>query len=238
MNSGYAYPIPWYHRLPNLFLCLFIPFYVLFFDKTIKAIHKVRKSKLGITEVFPVLAPHTRPIICMSTPAIEYPGKVPTHIRACGPILQPSKPLEEVDKQLHDWVMRGPLVLIVLGSHLGLTESSAKEIFNAIAALLRQRKDVRVLLRYYRFGDFELPIDAAEFGDRLRTPSWLEADPISILDTGKVVAFVSHAGSNSWHEAVRTGVPQICLPPWFDCYDFAQKAEWLGIGRWANKKSA
>ena len=27
------------------------------------------------------------------------------------------------------------------------------------------------------------------------------------------------------------------LPGWADCYDFANRAELLGIGRWANKKA-
>ena len=31
------------------------------------------------------------------------------------------------------------------------------------------------------------------------------------------------------------GVPQVLLPPWADCYDFANRVELLGLGRWANK---
>jgi UDP:flavonoid glycosyltransferase YjiC (YdhE family) len=27
------------------------------------------------------------------------------------------------------------------------------------------------------------------------------------------------------------------IPGWVDCYDFAGRAEFLGIGRWANKKA-
>lgn len=27
------------------------------------------------------------------------------------------------------------------------------------------------------------------------------------------------------------------MPGWADCYDFAQRAEILGIGRWANRKA-
>jgi UDP:flavonoid glycosyltransferase YjiC (YdhE family) len=30
-------------------------------------------------------------------------------------------------------------------------------------------------------------------------------------------------------------VPQVVLPQWADCYDFANRAEYLGIGRWGNK---
>ena len=33
----------------------------------------------------------------------------------------------------------------------------------------------------------------------------------------------------------RKGVPQILLPMWADCYEFANRVEWLGIGVWASK---
>jgi len=34
------------------------------------------------------------------------------------------------------------------------------------------------------------------------------------------------------------GVPQIVLSAWWDCHNFATRAEWLKIGRWGNKKHA
>ena len=33
------------------------------------------------------------------------------------------------------------------------------------------------------------------------------------------------------------GIPQVLLPAWTDCYDFANRVELLGIGRWGNKKA-
>lgn len=32
-------------------------------------------------------------------------------------------------------------------------------------------------------------------------------------------------------------MPQVVLPSWLDCYDFAGRVEYLGIGRWANKST-
>jgi UDP:flavonoid glycosyltransferase YjiC (YdhE family) len=32
-------------------------------------------------------------------------------------------------------------------------------------------------------------------------------------------------------------VPQIALPVWSDCYDFAARVEYLGVGVWGNKNS-
>lgn len=34
------------------------------------------------------------------------------------------------------------------------------------------------------------------------------------------------------------GVPQVVLPVWMDTYDFARRAEVLGIGRWGNVGAA
>jgi UDP:flavonoid glycosyltransferase YjiC (YdhE family) len=35
----------------------------------------------------------------------------------------------------------------------------------------------------------------------------------------------------------RTGVPHVVLPLWWDCFDFATRAEYLGIGVWGNRKA-
>lgn len=36
----------------------------------------------------------------------------------------------------------------------------------------------------------------------------------------------------------RAGIPQVLLPAWYECYDYATRAEYLGIGIYANKKVA
>lgn len=33
------------------------------------------------------------------------------------------------------------------------------------------------------------------------------------------------------------GIPQVVLPVWMDTYDFARRAEILGIGRWGNQNN-
>lgn len=36
----------------------------------------------------------------------------------------------------------------------------------------------------------------------------------------------------------RAGIPQVLLPMWFDLYNFASTAEYLGIGIWPGKETA
>lgn len=38
--------------------------------------------------------------------------------------------------------------------------------------------------------------------------------------------------------SVSAGVPQVILPLWVDLYNFAQTAEYLGIGIWPGKETA
>lgn len=39
--------------------------------------------------------------------------------------------------------------------------------------------------------------------DRVKVLSWLPVEPISVLQSGRVVCMVHHGGSNSYHEAIR-----------------------------------
>lgn len=39
------------------------------------------------------------------------------------------------------------------------------------------------------------------------------------------------------NDPLSAAVPQVVLPGWADCYDFACRAELHGIGVWANKKA-
>jgi UDP:flavonoid glycosyltransferase YjiC (YdhE family) len=36
----------------------------------------------------------------------------------------------------------------------------------------------------------------------------------------------------------RAGISQVLLPAWYDCYDYATRVEYLGIGIYGNKKVA
>ncbi|KAK7926668.1 UDP-glucoronosyl and UDP-glucosyl transferase [Apiospora marii] len=88
---------------------------------------------------------------------------------------------------------------------------------------------------------------------RVRTVPWLHSEPSAILTEPSIICSVDHGGANSFLEAVRqvisptrhklfigysnnkanntcfrtAGVPQIVLPVWIDCLDFAIRAEEL-----------
>lgn len=52
-----------------------------------------------------------------------------------------------------------------------------------------------------------------------------------------IQSWLSSYQSTNLFSSYSSGVPQVVLPPWLDCYDFATRAEFLGIGRWGSKQA-
>jgi len=69
-----------------------------------------------------------------------------------------------------------------------------------------------------------------KFGTRFRFEDWVPSQ-ISVLQHPSVKLFISHGGGNGFHEGIYAGKPQIVLPMWMDCFDYAQRVESLHIGR-------
>jgi hypothetical protein len=75
----------------------------------------------------------------------------------------------------------------------------------AIAEVL-SKLNVQILWKFNKMGEYPddslLPLRPYLDGDRVRMPSWLIADPSSLLETGDIIASVHHGGSNCYHEAI------------------------------------
>lgn len=65
----------------------------------------------------------------------------------------------------------------------------------------------QVLWKYRKLGDYpdgavlsilQPHIDSG----RLRVSSWLTVDPLALLETGDIAAFVHHGGSSCYHEGI------------------------------------
>ncbi|KAI4847252.1 UDP-glucoronosyl and UDP-glucosyl transferase family protein [Aureobasidium sp. EXF-8845] len=143
--------------------------------------------------------------------------------------------------QLNAWLQQGPTVLINLGSHIVADQRLASEFATGIKMLLDRRPDVQVLWKLKTkdgLGDALHIITNEIEQKRVCIEPWLLAQPIAILMTGNIVCMVHHGGSNSYHEAIFAGVPQVVLPVWIDTYDFAIRVEYLGIGVWGNRVAA
>ncbi|KAL2161806.1 hypothetical protein VTH06DRAFT_7590 [Thermothelomyces fergusii] len=206
-------------------------------------------------------------ILVANRPEVEFPLAVPAHLTPCGPLIRPVPSVDEVDAELAAWLRRGPTVFVCLGTHRILEESEAVEMARALRALLDAVEGSEDITRrtvalwdvpgklqvlwklkrnkpgqanMYEVGPGTAVYDilGAEIeADRVRIVDWVKPQPSAVLQAGTVICTVNHGGANSFHDAVTSGIPLVVLPAWLDCYDFANRAEYLGIGRWGNKEA-
>lgn len=187
----------------------------------------------------PLLQQYKVPHYVAMPEAWDYHLYYPDHIHGSGPFLLPSEPVEVVDPALAMWIKKGPLVLINRGSHLTFSDKTARNMARGIAILRKARPEVRVLWKCRKEADVSdatfAELQEAIDSDMIRITTWLKPDPLAILRTGNVICFVNHGGANSWAESLCTGVPQVVVPGWYDCWDNAVKADYLGVGVWGNR---
>ncbi|KAK3378916.1 glycosyltransferase family 1 protein [Lasiosphaeria ovina] len=165
---------------------------------------------------------------------VEFPLRViPDHIIPCGPMIRPAKPVAKADPALATWLARGPTLYINLGTHMQFREEFATEMATAIRIIIDHARSVLWLLTPGSAVHKILGRDIEK--DAVRIVDWIEAEPTAVLETGSVICAVHHGGANSFLETLCAGIPQVVLPVWMDTYDFARRAEILGIGRWGNR---
>ncbi|PIG88030.1 UDP-glucoronosyl and UDP-glucosyl transferase family protein [Aspergillus arachidicola] len=248
MGSGYPYPLPWYLILPNVYLVLRM-LLILMGNPRARELTAYRTAQ-GLpsatsAQISQQLNKDKTVVLLPARQETEIPCYFPDNFILCGPILRPCVPIAEEDPELASWLERRPTVLVNLGSHVTYTIDVLKELMEGFRMLLDKRPDIQILWKIKpssgtTLEDTALPdnLRTAVAEGQVRVESWLAVEPICILTSGHVECMVHHGGSNSYHEAIRAGVPQVILPVWFDTYDFALRAEWLGIGIWASRKTA
>ncbi|TEA15892.1 Glycosyltransferase sdnJ [Colletotrichum sidae] len=259
--TAYPFPVP-LHLIPLNILFHLMFLYYIFFDKQGVQARKYLKEEAH-TELFDqggIFAdpPPGLKILIATSPAFDFPVEtIPDNMIPCGPILRPVRPVGEADAELDRWLGRGPTVVINLGTHSWAKETKAAKMATAIRRLLDAWREageegrLQVLWKLKQTGDGRVEYDpyredgpiagilGGEFdNDLVRVVSWVKAEPYAVLRTGQVVCSVNHGGANSFWEALCAGVPQVILPVWADTFDFAHRAELLGIGRWGSRKHA
>ncbi|KAL2848801.1 hypothetical protein BJY01DRAFT_233777 [Aspergillus pseudoustus] len=246
--SGYAYPLPWRHILPNAYLALTLGIKVSQ-SSAVRAINERRHAE-GLLGPYPISSPTARdvvPVLIASRPEIDWPSFIPKHVTMCGPILRSSPSLSEENPDLAKWLSQRPTVLVNLGSNVCFDSSQARKFADGLRMLFDAQPGIQVLWKLkpdYR-DDVSDWVAGALTGildelldQRVRIEEWLPVEPICILQSGNICCMVHHGGANSYNEAIRAGVPQVILPVWYDTYDFAQRVEYLGVGVWGSKMSA
>ena len=170
-------------------------------DPHIRAITKAR-NQAGFAGPIPFLVPpKERTMLMSSDPALEYPVITPSHIAPCGPIVLPARPVSEVDPELAEWLQKGPVILIVLGSHVMYNKQEIQAFQECLSVILRQRKDLRLVWKVLKLDNVDIKFEGID-EERIRIVDWLKPMPVAVLQTGQVAVFVNHGGSNSYHESL------------------------------------
>ncbi|RSM12640.1 hypothetical protein CEP52_002412 [Fusarium oligoseptatum] len=251
--TGYSYPVPW-HLIPLNIYFLFYMAYLWITSRQRKEITAHLKDNLGIDLKTAIDLQRSRPeglkIAVGFLPELDFEGILPNNILPCGPILRSALPIEESDPELGKWLAKGPTVYVNLGSMCQIDEQQMTEMASAIKTVIDKfwtssKQPLQVLWKLKTHKDINTEKNAKIIdilgqdivADQVRIVDWVFAEPISILQTGHIVCAVHHGGANSFNEAVITATPQVVLPQWTDCYDFAQRVEMLGIGRLGSKRT-
>ncbi|KAK3318771.1 hypothetical protein B0H66DRAFT_622909 [Apodospora peruviana] len=263
VGKAYDFPVPVQHIPMNIFLILLTIVCGLFLDAHRRAIQLYVQEKADGAQLTTLndlsLNPHVFGVkfLVANLPELEFPLKlIPAHIVPCGPMIRPARPVREVDAGLAGWLAQGPTLYINLGTHMRCKEQFAIEMATAIRIVLdhargqlwrdKRLAGLQVLWKLTKRGEYDVTkvgsavhkilgrdIDSG----RVKIVDWIEAEPTAVLETETVICAVHHGGANSFLETVCVGIPQVVLPVWMDTYDFARRAEILGIGRWGNRLS-
>uniref|UniRef100_A0A8H7N409 UDP-glycosyltransferases domain-containing protein n=1 Tax=Bionectria ochroleuca TaxID=29856 RepID=A0A8H7N409_BIOOC len=237
LSSGFTFPVP-LRKIPENIYLNFRFIYSAMMTPDLSA-KKTELKKHGLRDPINFLALHRPdvPWITMTTKGASIPvDYVPPNVFCAGPMYLSVATAAEQDAELADWLKNAPTVLLNLGSTVQYTSERAAVMVTAIENVL-SNTSVQILWKFAKVGEYSdevlEPLQQFVAGGRLRIDKWLTVDPTSLLETGDIVASVHHGGSNCYHEAIATGVPQVILPLWSDLYNFAALSETIGVGVWA-----
>lgn len=158
-------------------------------------------------------------------PELEYPLRViPESIVACGPMIRPPRPVEEVDPELAGWLSRGHTIYVNLGTHVQMHEEGAVQMAMAFRVILdharspagaaAKMEDLQILWKMvpntHFGGDWSVYDPKSRVHqilgkyldlDVVRVVEWIKPDPLAVLRSS--VLAVHHGGANSFLEAAR-----------------------------------
>ncbi|KAI1357348.1 hypothetical protein F5Y08DRAFT_333939 [Xylaria arbuscula] len=213
IGSGISFPVPWTRFLENMYINVRY-FYASLRMANYRDTQKYLESK-GLS--YPVhwfnLHNPDVPWVFQALPDASIPVDViPPNVTLAGPIILSLSSAQEEAPELSKWLSRAPTVLVSLGTLFTWTETQAVAMAQALAEILSWRSDIQVLWKFMRDVDlsgtptyddsFLDPLRPYLDSQRLRMESWLEVQPVTILETGHIVLSVHHGGAGCYHEAL------------------------------------
>lgn len=198
------------------------------------------KDKLALTGSLDLGASMRRPRVTIATTVwgLEYPFLHRPNLHLVGTIIpheiktNNGAMADATTDTVIEWIEQDDrgVILISLGS---ATRLPSKELKSLVTALIEisQEHNIRILWKLPQDQHDEL---LAFVPHHLRSSTfcilaWIP-NILSALANPKVVLNINHAGSNSFHEGLYFGKPQLLLPYWMDCYGITDRAVDAGVG--------
>ena len=156
-------------------------------------------------------------ILVSTFPELDFPLVKPDQVLPCGPILRIAPPITDADRELEKWLARGPTIYLNLGSLVKLSEDKAVEFALALKTVLDEAKQhssaahFQVLWKLMKCEEYEVFEPGCRIyeilgtdieADKVKIVSWIQAEPIEVLQSGHVACSVHHGGANTYNEAV------------------------------------
>ncbi|ORY67420.1 uncharacterized protein BCR38DRAFT_157791 [Pseudomassariella vexata] len=237
LSSGFTNPLPLSAVLINIYLIIrliMVGYHANSVENVIKARHK-RGIPGQLSTMFTEFRSDLTYLI-PSTPNTDFQLHIPSNIIGCGPMIPAFDPLEKTHPDLASWLAAKPTLIVNMGSHVTYAADQFYQVSEALYDCLSCNPYIQIL--------WKCPVEkdaliAPNYASRIKLLPWLPAQPIAFLTaSNSILAYVHHGGSNSFHEALAAGVPQVVCPVWLDTYDFATRAEYLGVGVRGNVTAA
>jgi polyene glycosyltransferase len=165
-------------------------------------------------------------VITSSVFGLEYEFPVSPRVHLVGAFL-PSDPdsCRVEDPGLSRWLDdHSSVVYLAFGTLMTL---SRVQLAALLAAVRRLGPRHKVLWKLPESQRALLP--PGSLPDNLRVESWIPSQ-LGVLAHPHVRAFVTHGGSNGFHESIYFGKPVLVMPAWTDCYAIGRRAVDSGVG--------
>lgn len=212
LGSDFGYPVPWRKIPENIWLSLRLGWSMLRLPGLAEKKRFLREEG-GIEDPLSFYKLHRPdvPWITQTTEGASIPvDVVPENVTCTGPIVLDAGPAIEQDPELVAWMAdgadpasgaHGGTLLINLGSSVIYSLEQAGIMAEALRQTMVRFPGVKALWKLRTDAGDSDDIHAATdahlegLGGRVRIVEWLTVDPVSLLETGHIVASVHHGGS-------------------------------------------
>ncbi|GAA4552213.1 glycosyltransferase [Amycolatopsis samaneae] len=165
-------------------------------------------------------------VLTASVFGLEYEFPAPPKVNLVGAFVSEAALGSAGDPDLSRWLdEHDSVVYLGFGTLMRL---SRDQIGALLGAIDRLGPGHRFLWKLPAEQQKLLPADS-ELPGNLRVENWIPSQ-LDVLAHPHVRAFVTHGGSNGFHESMYFGKPVLVVPAWFDCYAIAARATHSGVG--------